>query len=53
MTWEALIEGIKRLIIKRNNTDVNDVEEINRLNTMLNKLYSIKWTMLEQMGGTR
>ena len=53
MTYEALMEAINRLIIKRQNTNCSDIEELNRINTMLNKLYTIKWTMLEQMGGTR
>lgn len=53
MTYEALMEGIKRLIIKRQNTDFRDYEELNRINSKLDKLYQIKWTMLEQMGGNR
>lgn len=48
MTLEALNEAIKRLIIERNQTNYKDSEELNRINTKLNKLYNIKYLMIEQ-----
>ena len=48
MTFEALQEGIKRLIIKRRNAHGNDAEQA-RINAKLDKLYALKYTMLSQM----
>ena len=45
MTIEILNETIKKLIIKRMNVDLENQE---RLNAKLTKLYEIKYTMLEQ-----
>ena len=50
MTLEAIIEAIKRLIIKRAESH-GKPEEQARINAKLDKLYVIKATMLEQMGG--
>ena len=46
MTFEALIETIKNLILKRNNSTSED--ERTRLNTKLTKLYDLKYIMLQQ-----
>lgn len=45
MTIKILNEMIKKLIIKRMNVDLENQE---RLNAKLTKLYEIKYTMLEQ-----
>ena len=48
MTFEALEEAIKRLIIKRKELHGNDAEQ-DRINAKLDKLYNLKYIMLEQM----
>lgn len=47
MTYEALVEAIKRLITRRSKTDCSDEEQA-QINTKLTKLYDIKWVMLQQ-----
>lgn len=47
MTYEALQEAIKRLIIKRRQAHGNDAEQA-RINAKLTKLYDLKYTMLMQ-----
>lgn len=48
MTFEALNEAIKRLITARSTADQ---EEQKRLNTKLDKLYNLKYIMIEQKIG--
>lgn len=48
MTFEALKEAIARLIIARAEAHGNEAEQA-RLNAKLEKLYNLKYTMLEQM----
>lgn len=48
MTYEALIEAIKRLIIKRAEAHGN-FEEQDRINKKLDKLYDLKYIMLQQI----
>ena len=48
MTLEALYYAIERLLIKRWQAKDND-EEQKRINQKLDKLYDIKYLMLEQM----
>ena len=45
MTEQSLIEGIKRLIIARRNANN---QEQQRINAKLDKLYEIKYLMLQQ-----
>ncbi len=45
MTFEALNEGIKRLIDKRR---IVDQSEQAKINEKLDKLYNLKYIMLEQ-----
>ena len=47
MTFEALQEAIRRLIIARALLHGNEAEQA-RLNAKLEKLYNLKYTMLEQ-----
>lgn len=47
MTLEAIIEAIKRLITKRAEAHGNPEEQA-RINIKLDKLYTLKRTMLEQ-----
>ena len=47
MTFEALQEAIRRLIIARSEATGNEAEQA-RLNAKLEKLYNLKYTMLEQ-----
>ena len=47
MTFEALQEAIRRLIIARSEATGNEAEQA-RLNAKLEKLYDLKYTMLEQ-----
>lgn len=47
MTYEALQEAIRRLIIARAEAHGNEAEQA-RLNAKLEKLYNLKYTMLEQ-----
>lgn len=47
MTFEALQEAIRRLIIARAEAHGNEAEQA-RLNAKLEKLYDLKYTMLEQ-----
>lgn len=47
MTYEALQEAIRRLIIARAEAHGNEAEQ-DRLNAKLEKLYNLKYTMLEQ-----
>ena len=49
MTFENLKIAIKNLIEKRNNTKINDFEELERINNKLTKLYNIKYLMIEQL----
>lgn len=51
MTYQALIEAIKRLIIQRAEAHGNDKEQA-RINAKLDKLYALKQTILEQGGAT-
>ena len=46
MTKQSLIDGIARLICKRQQT--NEQAEIDRLNKKLDKLYDLKYTLLQQ-----
>ena len=46
MTFDALQNGIKRLIEKRRNTQ-NECE-LAQINTKLTKLYNLKYLMIEQ-----
>ena len=48
MTLEALYYAIERLLIKRWKAKDND-EEQKRINQKLDKLYDLKYLMLEQM----
>ena len=50
MTYEALIEAIKRLIIKRAEAH-GDFAEQDRINKKLDKLYNLKYIMLQQKAG--
>ncbi len=52
MTWEALIEAIKRLIIARQENALNS-KKVAEINAKLEKLYAVKYTMQEQMGGIK
>lgn len=52
MTFKALTEGIKRLVIARAKAHGDDAEQA-RINVKLNKLYAIKRTMLAQMAAGR
>lgn len=45
MTFEALTEGIKRLIAKRRTASREEQEKINE---KLDKLYDLKYLMLKQ-----
>lgn len=47
MTYENLINKIAELIVARRNAHGNDKEQ-QRINEKLDKLYQIKYTMLEQ-----
>lgn len=47
MTFEALTEAIRRLIIKREEAHGNEEEQA-RINAKLDKLYALKSTMLQQ-----
>lgn len=47
MTYENLINKIAELIVARRNAHGNDKEQ-QRINEKLEKLYKIKYTMLEQ-----
>lgn len=47
MTFEALQNAIARLIIARAEAHGNEAEQA-RLNAKLDKLYNLKYTMLEQ-----
>lgn len=47
MTYEALIEAIKRLMKKREESHGN-YEEQDRINKKLDKLYDLKYIMLQQ-----
>lgn len=47
MTLEALQQAIARLIIARREAHGNEAEQA-RLNAKLDKLYNLKYTMLEQ-----
>lgn len=47
MTFEALKEAIRRLIIARAEAHGNEAEQA-RINAKLDKLYNLKHTMLEQ-----
>ena len=47
MTLKALQEAIRRLIIARAEATGDEAEQ-NRLNAKLEKLYNLKYTMLEQ-----
>lgn len=48
MTFEALQEAIKRLIILRAEAHGNEQEQ-KRINIKLDKLYDLKFIMLQQM----
>ena len=48
MTFEALKEAIRRLIIARAEAHGNEAEQA-RITAKLEKLYNLKYTMLEQM----
>ena len=50
MTYEALVNAIARLIIKRAEAHGNEEEQA-RINAKLDKLYTLKYTMLAQMRG--
>lgn len=52
MTYEALQEAIRRLIIARAEAHGNEAEQA-RLNAKLEKLYNLKYTMLEQASKTK
>lgn len=45
MTYESLIYGIQRLINRRQNADEKEVDLINK---KLDKLYNLKYLMIEQ-----
>ena len=45
MTYESLTYGIQRLIQRRQNANV---EEIDLINKKLDKLYNLKYLMIEQ-----
>jgi hypothetical protein len=47
MTFEALVDAIARLIVVRRNAHGNDLEQ-KRINDKLDKLYDIKYLMLQQ-----
>ena len=47
MTFEALQQAIARLIIARAEAHGNEVEQA-RINAKLDKLYNLKYTLLEQ-----
>jgi hypothetical protein len=47
MTKMSLLEGIKRLILKRKRLEPFS-EELNEVNIKLEKLYACYWLMLEQ-----
>ena len=47
MTFEALQNAIARLIIARVEVHGNEAEQA-RINAKLDKLYNLKYTMLEQ-----
>lgn len=47
MTFEALQQAIARLIIARAEAHGNEAEQA-RINTKLDKLYNLKYTLLEQ-----
>ena len=47
MTLEALRQAIARLIIARAEAHGNEAEQA-RINAKLDKLYNLKYTMLEQ-----
>ena len=47
MTLEALQNAIARLIIARAEAHGNEAEQA-RINTKLDKLYALKYTLLEQ-----
>ena len=47
MTYKNLINKIAELIVARRNAHGNDKEQ-QRINKKLEKLYKIKYTMLEQ-----
>lgn len=49
MTLEALMEAIRRLIIKRREAHNNYAEQ-ERINAKLDKLYNLKRVMLSQRG---
>lgn len=49
MTLEALMEAIRRLIIKRREAR-NDYAEQERINAKLDKLYNLKRVILSQRG---
>jgi len=46
MTFEALNNAIRRLILLRRDAEP---KEQDRINAKLTKLYDLKWTMLGQM----
>lgn len=46
MTLEALNEAIKRLILKRRESNI---EEQKQINIKLDKLYDLKYLMLQQI----
>lgn len=48
MTLEALRQAIANLIVARREAHGNEAEQA-RINTKLDKLYNLKYTMLEQM----
>lgn len=52
MTYEALQNAIARLIIARREAHGNEAEQA-RINAKLDKLYDLKYTMLEQMSKRR
>ncbi len=47
MTFEALVNAIARLIVARRNAHGNELEQ-KRINDKLDKLYDIKYLMLQQ-----
>ena len=48
MTFEALQNAIARLIVARRDAHGDEAEQA-RINAKLDKLYNLKYTMLEQM----
>ena len=48
MTFEALQQAIASLIVARREAHGNEAEQT-RINTKLDKLYNLKYTMLEQI----